>query len=95
VPRANNTLYVATRRVQTPESQERGRSLGEDLALETLKVYVQSRRFDSARLDEMAVVCAGMTNQRAGTSPPLDYTEHRRPLCLNQDSRSTMQLLQV
>jgi predicted transcriptional regulator of viral defense system len=32
-------------------------SLGEDLALEALKVYVQSRRFDSARLDEMAAVC--------------------------------------
>ena len=33
------------------------RSIGEDLALEALKAYVQSRRFDSARLDEMAAVC--------------------------------------
>lgn len=32
-------------------------SLGEDLALEALKAYVQSHRFDSARLDEMATVC--------------------------------------
>lgn len=32
-------------------------SLGEDLALEALKAYVQSHRFDSARLDEMAAVC--------------------------------------
>jgi predicted transcriptional regulator of viral defense system len=32
-------------------------SLGEDLALEALKTYVQSPRFDSARLDEMAAVC--------------------------------------
>jgi predicted transcriptional regulator of viral defense system len=33
------------------------RSVGEDLALEALKTYVQSRRFDSARLHEMAAVC--------------------------------------
>jgi len=33
------------------------RSLGEDLALEALKAYVQSRRFDSASFDEMATVC--------------------------------------
>jgi predicted transcriptional regulator of viral defense system len=32
-------------------------SLGEDLALEALKAYVQSHGFDSARLDEMAAVC--------------------------------------
>jgi predicted transcriptional regulator of viral defense system len=33
------------------------RSIGEDLALEALKTYVQSRRFDSTRLHEMAAVC--------------------------------------
>ncbi len=33
------------------------RSMGENLALEALKTYVQSRRFNSARLDEMAAVC--------------------------------------
>jgi predicted transcriptional regulator of viral defense system len=33
------------------------RSLGEDLALEALKAYVQSRRFDSTGLVEMAAVC--------------------------------------
>jgi predicted transcriptional regulator of viral defense system len=32
-------------------------SIGEDLALEALKTYVQSRRFDSTRLHEMAAVC--------------------------------------
>jgi predicted transcriptional regulator of viral defense system len=34
------------------------RSMGEDLALEALKTYVHSRRFDSARLHEMAAVCS-------------------------------------
>jgi predicted transcriptional regulator of viral defense system len=33
------------------------RSMGEDLALEALKTYVQSRRFDSAKLNEMTAVC--------------------------------------
>jgi predicted transcriptional regulator of viral defense system len=33
------------------------RSLGEDLALEALKAYVQSHGFDSAKLNEMAAVC--------------------------------------
>jgi predicted transcriptional regulator of viral defense system len=33
------------------------RSVGEDLAVEVLKAYVQSRGFDSAKLNEMAIVC--------------------------------------
>ena len=33
------------------------RSLGEDLALEALKTYVHSPRFDSAKLHDMAAVC--------------------------------------
>jgi len=33
------------------------RSIGEDLAIEALRTYVQSKEFDSKALSEMAVTC--------------------------------------